>query len=472
MTLQNLHQNPILVVKEHDCKIQTGVIKIIHPIDLIGLENTMNMLISVNYNKLTENNSLAEIAKFKIRKLYTNFYQVVPRHHRSRRWNTLGTAWKWIAGSPDAQDLRIINSTMNDLIEQNNNQIQINNQINQRMQKLTNAINSITERVNSNRVLLNEIETITTILNTDVINNVLEQIQDAIIWSKVSITNNKILTINEITMIKSMLQEQGIITELPDEALEFVVPKIAVNKDTMLYILQIPQLENSTSIIARIYPLVVNQSIIINYPEYIIKSNSKIFTTLKPEDFVQKSSDIKEFGDECISKLINGNSAECNSTHENGTMQSLIAENSILISNSKNHTIKSNCGPDDRNLKGNFLITFSKCSVQFNGVTFKSDELVTETKLVHGALHNLKISWNYETPRDLRKIDVETTENRRKLDHIHLEQFNTNLKIWTLFGSSSMLTIVSIIVICFIFSVVPPNGSHHPKRDFRNFRRG
>ena len=54
---------------------------------------------------------------------------------RTKRWDSLGSAWKFVAGSPDANDLRIINSTINGLIQNNNAQVKINRELNQQMKE-------------------------------------------------------------------------------------------------------------------------------------------------------------------------------------------------------------------------------------------------------------------------------------------------------------------------------------------------
>ena len=185
LQIQNLHENPILLIKTKNCKIQTGVFKIIHPINLTSILDSIESLISIGYRDLVKDVPLANIIQYKTRKLYSNFHQIKPAyHHRARRWDVVGSAWKWIAGSPDADDLRIINSTHSNITDENNLQYQINESINNRLTQLTKAINSIIDRVNSDNAITKEIGIITTIMNIDIIEKTIEDIQDAINWSK------------------------------------------------------------------------------------------------------------------------------------------------------------------------------------------------------------------------------------------------------------------------------------------------
>jgi len=43
--------------------------------------------------------------------------------------NELGTLWKWIAGTPDHDDLITVKNNIDDLIQNNNNQFVINSKL-------------------------------------------------------------------------------------------------------------------------------------------------------------------------------------------------------------------------------------------------------------------------------------------------------------------------------------------------------
>lgn len=169
----------------------------------------------------------------------------------------------------------------------------------------------------SNKIVLHEIKSITTILNIDNINHSLDSIQDAVTLSKTSLVSNKILSLREINAIRTLPQDQGVTVDFPDEALQFVIPKLAMRDGMLLYILNVPQLENNTSPIIRIYPLATNNRILHQHPTFTVKRNSNLFTTIKPEDFVQMSAYLNELHDECLASLINGKQATCNYVIQN-----------------------------------------------------------------------------------------------------------------------------------------------------------
>ena len=190
----------------------------------------------------------------------------------------IGTAWKWIGGSPDAEDLRILNQTMNELIESNNQQYKVNEELGKRLQILTNAINKVIESKNRNQIMLDEIEVLSTIIKIDTINKLLENIQEAIMLFKASLASNKILSLKEIYTIRTLLEEQGIAVDLHDEALNLVKPRIAINANTLLYITRVPQLGKEEAQVIRVAALNQDGQIIKHHPDYIIKSRTNFYS--------------------------------------------------------------------------------------------------------------------------------------------------------------------------------------------------
>lgn len=79
-----------------------------------------------------------------------------PRVKSKRSLDFLGTAWKWIAGSPDHQDFEIIEKKINNVLENNSNQIIINRLSLEKIKALTNATNEITKILKSEQDLHNE----------------------------------------------------------------------------------------------------------------------------------------------------------------------------------------------------------------------------------------------------------------------------------------------------------------------------
>lgn len=457
LEIKNLNDDPILILKTNDCKIQVGSIKVVHPIDLNNIQKTVDSINKFIYNKLDDKNDkldLYKIVKQKCRKLYDNLQQIKPiKHYRQKRWDALGSAWKWLAGSPDAIDLRMIESKMTELVNENNQQIQINNQIDERIRMITDTINkAVTTTNTANKITLSEIEMIAAIINIDNINTILEDIQDAIVKTKIGLASNKVISLKELMMIKDLMTSQGVNITLPEEALQYVIPKVAVNKETLLFILETPKLEEETSLTAMIVPLTVNETIIKEYPQHIVKTKQKLFTTINRNNFVQKYSEIKEFEDECIKPLIMGTKSICNVTAKSETTVRFITEDKLLIDNAKEEILLSDCGPNNRTITGNFLITFHNCTLIVKNKKFQSFEIKSETEEIQGALHNLEITRKLIKSVDIDLIEQQNIQNRKRLTHMNLQQENHKFWIWSLSGGVSISSF-GLITLCIYINV-------------------
>lgn len=452
LQIKNLHNNPISISIIRNCKVQEGLTKIIHPIDLNNIETTINKL-SIFISFFTKDQlGFKEIIKVKFSKLRDNFIKIKPNlRNRQKRWDLLGTTWKWLAGNPDAEDLRIINSTMDEIIEQNNEQFKINNKINKRFEQLVKTVNELTNKSNNETAMnLTEFEMIRTIINIDIVNKILEDIQDAITGSKITLPNNKLLSAKEIIIIESLLLEDGVNIEIPDDALKYVTPKIVINNYTLLYIIEVPKLEKTMSAVIQITPLVINNTILEKYPNYLIKSNQKLFTTSNPNNYVQRYSHITEFNDDCIKPLIIGRKSKCHVIpHPNSTIH-LIEENKLILNNANNTPIDSNCGPDKQNLTGNFIITFYNCTVKILNLKLSSYEIKSNTQELERIFQDLQLITNSSKSPEIELIEEEMVHNRKKLEHIYLKQFEHQNWIRSLGGVSTTL-IICIIVIWLLY---------------------
>lgn len=449
LEIKNLFSDPVLLLKHRECRIQIGVTKIIHPINLTNLET--NVLL---FNRIARqiNNALpmSELLLQKSRALVNNFYQIKPmRSRRLKRWDKVGKTWKWIAGSPDADDLRLINKTLNVLISENNQQVQVNDVINIRIEEMTKTINTLIEQQSiTNKIILEEIDALTLILYIDTMNDILEEIQDTVIRAKISLASSKLLTLKEILFMDSLLQDQGLRLEFPEEALNYATPKIVTKHDLLLYILEVPQIEQRSSEVIEIIPLIVANRMITNVPKFIVKSTDRVFTTANPEKFVQRYSDLKPLNDNCTYSIVIGVLSHCNAQYIAETRVNLVSENKLLINNADEIKITSNCGPDDRKLSGNILITFYNCTIKIANETFTTTEVTSLTKELQGAFPSLKIHWNVEMEHNIPSLTNHTLTNRKHIDNIELKQYSQQTWIFSLIGglSTTTVTIIGIMI--------------------------
>lgn len=179
--IHDLNNNPIAIVPLGKAKLKIGHIRIIQPINYAQFIETIDNF-DILIKKKAYNTQLYKLLQTKYNMLYQTYLKISPTRNRSKRWNTIGTIWKWIAGTPDADDLRIINNTMNSLIEENNQQVYINQAADARLQHISNITNELMElNFKTEQQHLVNINLLTILLNVDIIQHQIEVLEDAIL---------------------------------------------------------------------------------------------------------------------------------------------------------------------------------------------------------------------------------------------------------------------------------------------------
>ena len=450
LVIRDLQSDPLLIMKTIEPKIQIGNLKIIHPIDIKILEKAIDQLHTTLLTKMKEDSGFYTIIRNKIFDLYFKLNNIRPRRHR--RWDQLGTAWKWLAGSPDADDLRLINTTMNELIDQHNSQFKINDAINHRLTLLTNSMNQLIEQSHQNMNDSLDIAGMKLLMNVNIIDEILSNIQDAILGAKMEMPSSRILTPNEMELVTETLLHQGIKLATLEEALTFVKPKVAVNQSQILYILQLPQISNTTATMLEIIPLPVQNQKIINSPTHLVHYESEFFTTKTPTTSVQKNADLTIFSDNCVKPLLRGKNSTCQTTFHSRTEVQLVSDNKILVTNARGEILTSNCGPDDKTIRGNILLTLNDCKVTIANSTYEVSDISLKTD-VQGSFYDTLINVQEVKPFNISKIDDGAMNNTELLQNINLRQFDHSNFIHLLFGISILIGIGLIIVTLLIWNL-------------------
>lgn len=143
----DLSSNPgLLKVDIGKAAIQKGSYKVTHLIDLQNFEITLDQIDGIAKD-FDENSSFKNILESKITTLKRAINNLTPRKRHKRSWEALGSGIKWIAGNADADDLRNIEEKfekheekLNDLIRQNNDQLELNEIFQDKINEITLAI--------------------------------------------------------------------------------------------------------------------------------------------------------------------------------------------------------------------------------------------------------------------------------------------------------------------------------------------
>jgi Gypsy protein len=450
LEIHNLENNLLAMIETKNCKLKIGNTRILHPINLTLIENTVIELLDTIDKKLHNNSALIRLLNHEAKKLENNLNQIKPK--RNKRWDSIGKIWKILAGSPDADDLRVINLTMNNLIDENNKQVQINKKIETEIDHIL----KITKRIsiNNNKIILEDIELITLIFNTQMINKEIEQILESIAKTKIKLVENRFLSKKELLEIGYMLEEQGIELRIPEDALQWIQPSIVTSKDLLLYIINVPKLQKDSAKIIKIRPLIIDGKKIKTDLKNVIINGTKLYTTEKADSFIQESTFIRDLSDEnCIRPIIQGLPGSCNLSKAGKESKVIRMSENIILLNNGVAELSNTCGPQNRTLQGNFLIKFKNCTIWLDGEKFEFSETTKNENLFFGAMHNLDIGKiPVEEGLDWEDIQKLHSETRSTLHHVVLKQYQHEMGIWTLGGISTTTIVFIGIVLAMIMT--------------------
>lgn len=435
--ITNLTDQPLAIIESGHMKIIEGQLKIIHKIDVELLRHSLDIF-DKDFTTKSSNSELQTLLILEVTKLKNNLVRITP-HNRIKRWDFWGTAIKWIAGNPDADDLRYLEGKIKELSNNNNHQIKINEDFTAKINELTKTMNEITAENQENDANL-----ISTLLNLRTINDQIEAIQDAIVLAKRNIVSHRLLTIEEVKLIANTLERQAIRLQMPEQALEYASTSIGVNQSTILYIITIPLTRKRTYEVLRLEPLIRNNE--------KVKLPGKLYARGFPEGFlingpcqkqgsylICKKREISSMhNNSCIFNLLFNGESFCD--YEAAANRETIIEvnaHTILI-NDGNITLKTQCKHPSQHLTGSFLIQHENCTISLDNQTF-----------VHQTIHtlNLPMVKTWVSPRIRKPLQ------KKKIEQLNLRNIKeTRVKPLSISTSSNFILLLSglIIFVCVI----------------------
>lgn len=432
----------------------TGYSKILTRINTSRIEQAINDIETKILTRTNDDQETIALLTWKTDELKTNLEQIKPRHRRQKRWDALGRAWKWMSGSPDADDLEMIDSRIFEVTENNNKQISINDDLYDGLINMTETINELIREENKTYTVVQaKNDLLRIILNLDIINQEIINIQNSILLAKVGIVNGRILKLKEIKLINQILSDQGIPTDLLDEALGFASVTIGTDGETILYIINIPNLSSSSFQHLKIVPIRSNSlRIKLEGNEYLY-GNDKLY--LKTDTCSKLGNwslcnlnSLKDVSsDDCISNIIAGRDSKC--TYENIIEHPIVTEMSptILLLNEVNDTLLNTCGISDRHLVGSFLIIYQNCTVSIRNISFTNQIISTVEHPIFSLSTGLNVTkQNIEHPTDIHLL---RSLHHRNLEHLETLRLTTVTHHWTIVGGFSFTTLIIITIVVY-----------------------
>lgn len=189
-----------------------------------------------------ERNQFSEIILQKFDEINHSLQNIIP-FRRQKRWDAVGTIWKFIARTPDANDFRLINSSINNLISNNNQQVKINREMTLQLFKSKSS----------------ELYSINVLFNLKHIHEKIEIIIDTIMLAKLGILNQKILTKNEMEMLRTDLERENVTVHSSSEVVAYAKTAIATNHQDIILFIKMPKLDSRIFRKVHVYPTIHSQ---------------------------------------------------------------------------------------------------------------------------------------------------------------------------------------------------------------------
>lgn len=464
LQVHDLNNNPLAVIPIGEAKIQQGFIRILHPINT----SELGILIEDINRQINHENHCTPIHQLLIVKqqiLYDTYMKLSPivnthtqTHTRTKRWDTVGTVFKWIAGTPDAEDLRLINSSMNSLITETNKQILVNQQLNERITTLANITNTVLALYNSSLqdhyqethqlIMLNNIESLI---------NHLETIEDAILLAKHGIPSSKILSIHDFNKMATFLQDFDIPIDSMEQILSISSAQVTLNKTHIIYIIKVPRRSKEVYTYDYVDSIISGKKRILVTKNYYLRNSSDVYELNEPclpqEDYYLCPEQSINIAPRCIEKLIKGLNSNC--TYEkvySGSLIKRITENSILINNGRVE-LTSSCRNETQKLNGSYLILFNDCDLQINGETFTNYQTTIKPRIYQPTTGLTVDEYKFIDAPPADVLKELTLEHRDRIDTLQLQNSSLHWKTH-LFGTLSIGMLFTITIAYFAMKLI------------------
>lgn len=435
----------LVVINTGSAKIQTGVFKLIHTIDLEKYEDLIKNLESgIDFNKNTDNQLLPYLS-YSISQMKSCLSRLKSKTKTKRSLDFIGSAWKWLAGNPDHQDFEIVENKMNNVLKNNNNQIVINQLTIEKINKLSIVTNNISKLV-ENR--FNEEKLLDFKYKLEIVKDELSNIEYAIHWAKANIVNSFIFSNIEIDVLRDIFYNDNIPFGNIDELLNFSKIKIASNSKEIVYIVNIPTTSNENCDNFSIRPVKRNNIVIKTNFKTILKCYDKIFGIKNDCKNYNKLSicetdniiDISET--DCIPNLLKSKPFRCTTTNNEHVAQVEKIDDSMVLLNEFEGQVEID--NSTINLNGTFIIHHLNSTVRIGNKTYLTTQ-ATLTKPLPALLQPGNISFQ-EQVITLERMEAVNVNNSHLIEKLQVEN---KINLFTNFGLiiaiSLLVTIVCIM---------------------------
>ncbi|XP_049301875.1 uncharacterized protein LOC125775383 [Bactrocera dorsalis] len=352
------YNSPLVTIKQGQGKVSKGTYKIIHTIDLNEYEKIAHEIRLTINHEISKTSILLPQLKHQLSEIDNLLSQLRTKNItiQKRSINWIGSAWKWLAGNPDATDWDRILSTTHELTENSNIQYTTNEYLIKANNKILDSYNTIMDEISKdNRELFEQ-----TLYNRlGIVKDEIAKIIMATQLAKQGIVHSQILNKEDIANVLSQTETLPFRNEL--QALKYAEPSMIVKDSLLLYVISLPQTEdiifNNIIIRSTVKHL---KRVYLEFTNLFISQNDKygiLGKCIEIDDTkICKRNQLQKLDKtHCIAQIHSGEKALCDYQYENKAIIELIEEGTLFLSNFIGNITYNNTS---LKLNGTFLINF------------------------------------------------------------------------------------------------------------------
>lgn len=364
----------------------------------------------------------------------------IPKRH-VRAINFLGSALKFVAGTPDHDDYTLLLTKQNTLIENSNKQNKINSDLQERINEISKQINELKKAIQRTKTLdktpVFEILTNRNILIINYLNN----LALSIVLAKNNLINPLIL--DEIDL-NNLIEHENLQISISNILLVSKI-KVLQNNNVIHYILKVPQISKFCDFL-NIFP-VSHDNKIVQIPT---STAAKCKDTSFPVNECVKTtteSICKPLTSPCMTDLLNSDVASCptENSHHLPLIQQ-VNDGTIILNNVYPTTIIEK---DNIVVRGTVLLIFSDI-IQINKTVFKNLKNLSNLEVHPPKLltliplqHTDKISLPY-----LHELNIQNTDLIKNIN----EDLESHTVLWWI--AISLILTFSIMMLAIILKLL------------------
>lgn len=479
MHILDLSTSPGLVqIAKRTAFIRQGSYQVVHLIDLNKIGPIISEIEQIS-DKVDKTNKFKNILASKTLHLKRTFDEIKPHYRLKRSWDWIGSGIKWMAGNPDAEDMRSTNKDINTLAASYNNLAKANNEQIEINKVFEDKINKISETL-SNTVALSLNETFATldilnlILNIDLATAKLEDIKNAIKLARINVISESLLENFELSYIKRVLSEQGISYSSTHQALSYLESQISYSGSIVRYKIKIPQVGPPLKLI-HVEPIATKNKIIkIQSNEVLMDDNTTYFVeksctyTENPICELNQLQKIEE--EDCVPAVLRNLPSRCTFTEDDKRPTIVVVDDGVIITKNLKTSFANTCGAMNHTISGSMLISFKNCTIIIGDKKFENRLEEVKIDLIP-IFPNIEEK-NFHTSISLNDLHDLHVNHRQKLETLEIErQIEKKTYYMAIIAITVVITLVIIATGCIAIKlrltpqIEPPRTETAPKRE-------